>query len=100
VKTLKAQNIKLKRDLVAERARVAVCQTGTSGAISTMTPMQASALVLPPALTVFESWQDRYGESGPDGYYSSASKSEHLSNGQLDDISFYFSIGGLAPIDF
>jgi hypothetical protein len=99
VKTLKAQNATLKRELASERARLSICQTSASAAISTMTPMQAATLILPPVVTVFENWKDRYGEDGPNGYYASASKSEMLSNGQLDDVSFYFSIGGLAPIN-
>ena len=125
VKTLKAQAAKLKRErntarvqtanmkatltatrasLVrvtgerdAARASLGICQTGAAAGISTMTPMQAATSVLPAVVTVFESWNDRYGEDGPDGYYASGSKSEYLSDGQLDSMSFSFHIGGLAP---
>lgn len=79
VAKLTKQNRTLKQQLAAERARVAVCQSSTAGAVATMTPVQAARVVLPAVYDVFKSYDDTFGYDG--AYTVFQTKSETLDVG-------------------
>ena len=89
VRTLKAANMKLRRERNTARAKLAICQQGVGKAASTMTPFQLTSTVFPAANLVFEHWQDG---TAP-GQFTAFDLSSHtLSEGYNEHWTYTFDL--------